>query len=198
MSPQCGGTGEGPPILAGCHQSPDKACCIAQPSWSSWATSEPLSRHLLCSNLLYPATMDEKRRVPVCLLHQVGIWSLSYCRWSLWFPEKLNGVYPDRNKCRCSQRVSRKHKTKVSWSFYFPGQFEKCSTHRNEELIAPVRVWHRKSFLRETVPACCSIPSPKSRYSRSRLPAQPCLASATTKHVDPPALVFPHYVGVLL
>lgn len=45
----------------------------------------------------------QKRRVPVHLLHQVGIRSLSYCRWSLWLPEKLNREHPDRNRRGCLQ-----------------------------------------------------------------------------------------------
>lgn len=44
----------------GCHQSPGKTRCAPRLSWSSWATSESLSGHLLCSNLLYSATMDKK------------------------------------------------------------------------------------------------------------------------------------------
>lgn len=46
--------------------------------------------------------------------------------------------------------VQKAQAIKVNRSFYFPVQFEKCSTHTNKELIAPVRVWHHKSFLHET------------------------------------------------
>lgn len=84
--------------------------------------------------------------------------------------------------------VQKAQAIKVNWRFYFPAQFEKCSAHRNEQLIAPVRVWHRKSFLHETVPARCSVPSPKSRYSRSRLPAQPCLGNLETHRPSSPGL----------
>lgn len=82
--------------------------------------------------------------------------------------------------------VQKAQAVKVNWSFHFPAQFEKCSTHRNEKLIAPVRVWHRKSFLRETVPARRSVPSPESQHSRSRLPAQPCLGNPETRRPSSP------------
>lgn len=36
--------------------------------------------------------------------------------------------------------VQKAQAVKVNRTFYFPVQFEKCSTHTNKELIAPVRV----------------------------------------------------------
>jgi len=82
--------------------------------------------------------------------------------------------------------VQKAQAIKVNWRFYILARLEKSRPQRDKALMAPVGVWHRKSFPHEAVPARCSVPSPRSRYCRPRLPAQPCLGNLAARRPSSP------------